>query len=87
MNTTDTGTTPSSQGVSVRFPASHQSSRSMILCLGLGFTFGPLAAQVEGCTTGFAWAAALVIGAVAAGVLVKATTEDLPADAAVVHAG
>ena len=47
-----------------------------------------LAAQVEGYTTAFTWAAALlVVGAVVAGLLIKATKEDLPADAAVVHAG
>ena len=48
-----------------------------------------LAAQVEGYTTAFTWAAALlVIGAVVAGVLIKATKEDLPTDSdAVVHVG
>jgi EmrB/QacA subfamily drug resistance transporter len=47
-----------------------------------------LAAQVEGYTTAFTWAAALlVVGAVVAGVLIKATKDDLPADAAMVHAG
>jgi hypothetical protein len=47
-----------------------------------------LAAQVEGYTTAFTWAAALlVVGAVVAGLLIKASKEDLPADAAVVHAG
>jgi EmrB/QacA subfamily drug resistance transporter len=46
-----------------------------------------LPAQVEGYTTAFTWAAVLlVVGAVAAAVLIKATKEDLPADAAVVHA-
>jgi EmrB/QacA subfamily drug resistance transporter len=47
-----------------------------------------LAAQVEGYTTAFTWAAALlVIGALVSAVLIKATKEDLPADAAMVHAG
>ena len=47
-----------------------------------------LAAQVEGYTTAFTWAAALlVVGAVVAGVLIQATREDLPADAAAVHVG
>jgi EmrB/QacA subfamily drug resistance transporter len=47
-----------------------------------------LAAQVEGYTTAFTWAAALLVaGAVASAVLIKATKEDLPADAkGVVHA-
>jgi hypothetical protein len=46
-----------------------------------------LQAQVEGYTTAFTWAAALlVLGAVVAGVMIKATKEDLPTDA-VVHAG
>jgi MFS family permease len=46
-----------------------------------------LQAQVEGYTTAFTWAAALlVLGAVVAGVMIKATKEDLPADA-VIHAG
>ena len=47
-----------------------------------------LAAQVEGYTTAFTWAAALlVVGAVVAGLLIKASKEDLPADGAAVHAG
>ena len=47
-----------------------------------------LAAQVEGYTTAFTWAAAfLVVGALASAVLVKAAKEDLPADGAMVHAG
>ncbi|MEU2349419.1 MFS transporter [Modestobacter sp. NPDC049651] len=47
-----------------------------------------LAAQVDGYTTAFTWAAALlVVGAVVAAVLIKATKDDLPADAAMVHAG
>ncbi|WP_222193113.1 MFS transporter [Modestobacter italicus] len=47
-----------------------------------------LAAQVEGYTTAFTWAAVLlVVGAVVSAVLIKATKEDLPADGAVVHAG
>jgi hypothetical protein len=41
-----------------------------------------LAAQVEGYTTAFTWAAALLLaGAVVSAVLIKATKEDLPADA------
>jgi Na+/melibiose symporter-like transporter len=47
---------------------------------------GPVA-LVEGYTTAFTWASVLlVLGAIAAGVLIKATKEDLPAEA-VVHAG
>jgi predicted MFS family arabinose efflux permease len=48
-----------------------------------------LAAQVEGYTTAFTWASVLlVLGAVVAGVLIKATKEDLPAEGdAVVHVG
>jgi Na+/melibiose symporter-like transporter len=48
-----------------------------------------LSAQVDGYTTAFTWAAALlVLGAVVAAVLVKATKEDLPTEAdALVHAG
>jgi len=48
-----------------------------------------LTAQVEGYTTAFTWAAGLlVLGAVVAGLLIKATKEDLPAGGdAVVHAG
>ncbi|SFF80361.1 MFS transporter [Blastococcus tunisiensis] len=48
-----------------------------------------LAAQVEGYTTAFTWAAALlVLGAVVTAVLIKATKEDLPAEGdAVVHVG
>ena len=47
-----------------------------------------LAAQVDGYTTAFTWAAALlVVGAVVAAVLIKATKDDLPADATMVHAG
>jgi EmrB/QacA subfamily drug resistance transporter len=46
-----------------------------------------LAAQVEGYTTAFTWAAVLLaVGALAAGVLIKATKEDLPAEGAMVHA-
>jgi MFS family permease len=46
-----------------------------------------LQAQVEGYTTAFTWASVLlVLGAVASAVMIKATKEDLPADA-VVHAG
>ncbi|TYP82820.1 MFS transporter [Blastococcus xanthinilyticus] len=48
-----------------------------------------LAAQVEGYTTAFTWAAALLLlGAVVSAVLIKATKEDLPAEGdAVVHVG
>ncbi|MBB3676134.1 MFS transporter [Modestobacter versicolor] len=47
-----------------------------------------IAAQVEGYTTAFTWAAALLLlGAVVSAVLIKATKDDLPTDAAVVHAG
>jgi hypothetical protein len=48
-----------------------------------------LAAQVEGYTTAFTWAAALlVLGAAVAAVLIKATRDDLPAEGdAVVHVG
>ncbi len=47
-----------------------------------------LTAQVEGYTTAFTWAAGLlVLGAVAAGVLVKATREDLPTGDAPAHVG
>ncbi|MBB3082795.1 MFS transporter [Geodermatophilus sabuli] len=48
-----------------------------------------LQAQVEGYTTAFTWAAALlVLGALVSAVLIKATKEDLPADSdAVVHVG
>jgi MFS family permease len=47
-----------------------------------------LTAQVEGYTTAFTWAAGLlVLGAVAAGVLIKATREDLPAGDTPVHVG
>jgi EmrB/QacA subfamily drug resistance transporter len=46
-----------------------------------------LQAQVEGYTTAFTWAAALlVLGALVSAVLIKATKEDLP-DEMVVHAG
>jgi hypothetical protein len=47
------------------------------------------AAQVEGYTTAFQWAAVLLLaGALVAAVLIKATKEDLPTDAdALVHAG
>jgi EmrB/QacA subfamily drug resistance transporter len=46
-----------------------------------------LQAQVEGYTTAFTWASALlVLGAVVAGLLIKATKEDLPEELAV-HAG
>jgi hypothetical protein len=47
-----------------------------------------LAAQVEGYTTAFTWAAGLLLaGALASALLIKATKEDLPADAeGVVHA-
>jgi hypothetical protein len=45
-----------------------------------------LQAQVEGYTTAFTWAAALlVVAAVVAGVMIKATKEDLPTEA-LVHA-
>ena len=45
-----------------------------------------LQAQVEGYTTAFTWASALlVLGAVVSGVLIQATKDDLP-DEAVVHA-
>ena len=48
-----------------------------------------LTAQVEGYTTAFTWAAALlVLGAVAAGLLIKATKEDMRTEGdAVVHVG
>jgi MFS family permease len=47
-----------------------------------------LQAQVEGYTTAFTWAAALlVLGAIVSAVLIKATKEDLPADGAAVHVG
>jgi MFS family permease len=48
-----------------------------------------LSAQVEGYTTAFSWAAGLlVLGAIVAGLLIKATKEDLPAEGdAVVHVG
>ncbi|WP_369137085.1 MFS transporter [Modestobacter versicolor] len=47
-----------------------------------------LAAQVEGYTTAFTWAAGLlVLGAIVSAVLIKATKDDLPTDAAMVHAG
>ena len=47
-----------------------------------------LSAQVEGYTTAFTWAAALLlVGAVVAGVLIKATKDDLPTDNAMIHAG
>ena len=47
-----------------------------------------LQAQVEGYTTAFTWAAALlVLGAVVAALLIKATKEDLPAGDAVAHVG
>jgi len=46
-----------------------------------------LAAQVEGYTTAFTWAAGLLLlGAVVSAVLIKATKDDLPTDAPV-HAG
>jgi EmrB/QacA subfamily drug resistance transporter len=47
------------------------------------------AAQVEGYTTAFQWAAALLVaGALVSALLIKATKEDLPTDAdALVHAG
>jgi EmrB/QacA subfamily drug resistance transporter len=46
-----------------------------------------LQAQVEGYTTAFTWAAALlVLGAVVSGLLIKATKDDLPEEMAV-HAG
>ncbi|MGY1745161.1 MFS transporter [Blastococcus sp. SYSU D00695] len=48
----------------------------------------PVAAQVEGYTTAFTWASLLLLaGAVVSAVLIKATKEDLPADAAPVHVG
>jgi EmrB/QacA subfamily drug resistance transporter len=47
-----------------------------------------LEAQVAGYTTAFTWASVLLLlGALVAGVLIKATKEDLPADGAMVHAG
>ncbi|SDH07141.1 MFS transporter [Klenkia brasiliensis] len=47
----------------------------------------PLVAQVEGYTTAFAWGAGfLLVAAVVSAVLIKASREDLPAEAAV-HAG
>ncbi|MFW3171408.1 MFS transporter [Geodermatophilus sp. CPCC 206100] len=47
-----------------------------------------LQAQVEGYTTAFTWAAALLLlGALVSAVLIKATKEDLPAEGAAVHAG
>jgi MFS family permease len=48
-----------------------------------------LSAQVEGYTTAFTWAAALlVLGALVSAVLIKATKEDLPAEGdAVAHVG
>jgi hypothetical protein len=48
-----------------------------------------LAAQVEGYTTAFTWAAVLLLaGAVVSGFMIRATKDDLPADAeGVVHAG
>ena len=46
-----------------------------------------LAAQVEGYTTAFTWAAGLlIVGALVSALLIKATKEDLPADGAMVHA-
>jgi hypothetical protein len=46
-----------------------------------------LQAQVEGYTTAFTWASGLLLlGALVSAVLIKATREDLPAEAAV-HAG
>ncbi|MGY1814580.1 MFS transporter [Blastococcus sp. SYSU D00820] len=48
---------------------------------------GPVA-LVDGYTTAFTWAAALlVVGAIVSAVLIKATKDDLPAEGAVVHAG
>jgi EmrB/QacA subfamily drug resistance transporter len=47
-----------------------------------------MAAQVDGYTTAFLWAAALLLaGALVSAVLIKATKEDLPTDADVVHVG
>ncbi|MGY1725394.1 MFS transporter [Geodermatophilus sp. SYSU D01062] len=47
-----------------------------------------LQGQVEGYTTAFTWAAALlVVGALVAAVLIKATKEDLPAGDVAVHVG
>jgi MFS family permease len=47
-----------------------------------------LQGQVEGYTTAFTWAAALLVaGAVVAGLLIKATKEDLPTGDAPVHVG
>jgi MFS family permease len=47
-----------------------------------------LAGQVEGYTTAFTWAAGLLLlGAVAAGLLIKATKDDVPTGDAVVHVG
>jgi EmrB/QacA subfamily drug resistance transporter len=47
-----------------------------------------MAAQVDGYTTAFLWAAGLLLaGALVSAVLIKATKDDLPADADVVHVG
>ena len=47
-----------------------------------------LSAQVDGYTSAFLWAAVLlVVGALVSAFLIKATKEDLPAEAQVVHAG
>ncbi len=47
-----------------------------------------LQGQVEGYTTAFTWAAALLVaGAVVAGLLIKATKDDVPAGDAPVHVG
>jgi MFS family permease len=47
-----------------------------------------LQAQVAGYTTAFTWASGLLlVGAVVAAVLIKATKDDIPAEGAVVHAG
>jgi Na+/melibiose symporter-like transporter len=47
-----------------------------------------LEAQVEGYTTAFTWAAALLLlGALVSAFLIKATKEDLPADGAMAHVG
>jgi hypothetical protein len=47
-----------------------------------------MAAQVDGYTTAFLWAAGLLLaGALVSAVLIKATKDDLPADADMVHVG
>jgi hypothetical protein len=47
-----------------------------------------LQGQVEGYTTAFTWAAGLLVaGAVVAGLLIRATKDDIPAGDAPVHVG